>query len=149
MYFLIKLLVNTLALLLVVRIIPGIHIVDWATALLTAFGLGIVNAVIRPVVIILTLPLNILTLGLLTFVINALLFYSVSAFIPGFTVSGFGAALAGSLLYSLFSSVLSAFVAPGRARFFTYHSDSARKKYSDAIDVEGRSEEHERTEAGE
>jgi putative membrane protein len=138
MYFLVKLLVNTLSLLLVVRIVPGIRVADWQTAFLGALGLGFVNAVIRPVVILLTLPLNILTLGLLTFVINALLFYSVSAFVPGFSVSGFYAALFGSLLYSLISSLLSLIAAPRRTSVFR---PRPRNRYDDAIDVEGRRED--------
>jgi putative membrane protein len=146
MYFLVKLLVNALSLFLVVQLIPGLHIAGWKTVFLAAIGLGFVNAVIRPVVMVLTLPFNIVTLGLLTFVINALLFYSVSVFVPGFTVASFSAAFFGSLLYSLISSVLSFIVAPGRAKagFFSVHAaGGGRKHYPDAIDVEGKSEKHE------
>lgn len=140
MYFLIKLLINTLALLAVVRIIPGLRIADWQTALLASIALGFVNAVIRPVVMVLTLPFNILSLGLFTFVINALLFYSVTVFVPGFKISGFPAAFFGSLVYSLISSLLSALVAPPKIRFFSRHSsrDSRHDKYRDAVDIEGR-----------
>jgi putative membrane protein len=146
MYFLIKLLVNTLALIVVVHIVPGLGIADWRTAFLAALGLGVVNAVIRPVILFLTLPLNILTLGLLTFVINAFLFYSVSAFIPGFKVSGFAAALFGSLLFSVISAVLSAFTPSSRLRFFFRRGqgNDGRRRYHDAIDVEGRHEEDKR-----
>lgn len=147
MYFVVKLLVNTLALLMVVQLIPGIHIADWKTAIFAALGLGFVNAVIRPVVMVLTLPLNVLTLGLLTFIINALLFYSVSAFVPGFTVSGFPAALLGSLLFSIISSVLNMVAAPPRVRFFSHRPRAdhpgPQRKYKDAIDVESRREKDE------
>ena len=146
MYFLIKFLVNTLSLLLVVRMVPGIHIADWPTALLASLGLGFVNAVIRPVVMVLTLPLNLLSLGLLTFVINAFMFYLVSAFVPGFRVDSFVFALFGSLLYSAISSVLSAIAAPSRLHFGGRHrrdddSPSRPGRYRDAIDVEHRHED--------
>jgi putative membrane protein len=151
MHFLIKLLVNTFALLLVVHFIPGIHISDWTTAVFAALGLGIVNTIIKPVVMLLTLPFNILSLGLLTFVINAFLFYLVSAFIPKFTIDSFGAALFGSLLYSVFSAILSFIVGPHKpVKFYTSNSrsgnprSSTHKRYDDVIDVEGKTEDHTR-----
>ena len=143
MYFIVKLFLNTLSLLVVVKLVPGISVPDWLTAIVAALALGVVNAVLRPVLIVLTLPLNILSLGLLTFVINALLFYSVSAFVPGFKVAGFGAAFWGSLLYSIVSWLLSAFAAPGRPRFSSpRREERGGGKYRDAIDVEHRYEEH-------
>lgn len=141
MYFIVKLLLNTLSLLVVVRLVPGISVTDWVTAIIAALALGVINAVLRPVLIVLTLPLNVLSLGLLTFVINAALFYSVSAFVPGFAVAGFGAAFWGSLLYSIVSAVLSAFAVPPRARFSArhhHHHPAPPGKYRDAIDVEHR-----------
>ncbi len=143
MYFLLKLIINTVALLLVVHFIPGMSVADWKTAVLAALALGVVNAVIRPVVIFLTLPLNILTLGFLTFVINAALFYSVSAFVPGFRVSGFSAAFFGSLLFSIVSAVLSFLLTPS-PRVHFYGRDRDRARYRDAIDVEGKREDEER-----
>jgi putative membrane protein len=142
MYFILKLLLNTFALIVVVKVVPGIHIAGWQTAFLAALALGFVNAVIRPVLIVLTLPLNILTLGLLTFVINALLFYSVPMFVPGFQVDNFSVAFWGSLLFSIVSSILSLLAVPTRLHFFSHHS-SGGKKYKDAIDVEGKHQDEE------
>lgn len=144
MYFIIKLLLNTLSLLAVVNLVPGISVADWQTAIIAALALGVINSVLRPALIVLTLPLNVLSLGLLTFVINAALFYSVSAFVPGFAVAGFGAAFWGSLLYSIISAVLSAFAAPPRVYSSARHHHHHRarpEKYRDAIDVEHRHED--------
>ncbi len=100
-----RLLINVLALLLVAYIIPGIVVDGFFTALIVALLLGLLNIFIRPILILLTLPITILTLGLFTFVINALLFWFVASFVEGFEVSGFWIALLGTLLYSLASSI--------------------------------------------
>lgn len=100
--------VNAVALLLLPYILPGmIEIKGVGTALLTVLLLGLVNAVIRPIFIVLTLPVTLLTLGLFLFVINALLFWWVGSILSGFFVSGFLAALLGSLIYSFISWGLS------------------------------------------
>jgi putative membrane protein len=93
--------VNAAALLLVAYLYPGVQVASFTTALIAALVLGLVNAFIRPLLVILTLPVTILTLGLFLFVINALLFWFVAEVVKGFTVSGFLAALVGSLLYSV------------------------------------------------
>jgi len=95
-----------LSLILVAWIVPGIAINGFFAALLAALVIGIVNILIRPIVVALTLPINLLTLGLFTFVINALLLMLVAAIVPGFTVAGFGAALIGSILLSILSVVI-------------------------------------------
>lgn len=143
MYFLLKLVLNTVALLAVVKLVPGITVDTWRAAVLAALALGVVNAVIRPVLIVLTFPFNLLTLGLFTFVINAALFYWVSAFVPGFHIANFVTAFVGSLLFSVFSSILSAVAAPSKIRFFSRRSDRGRyhDKYKDAVDVEHRHED--------
>lgn len=108
---LVRWLVNALALFLTARLLgPAFLVTDFGAALLAAAVLGIVNAVIRPVLLILTLPLNILTLGLFTFVINAAMLLLVSHAIAGFRVNGFGTALLGSIILSFISMVLSALV---------------------------------------
>lgn len=89
--------VNALGLLLVANIVPGIHIQSFYAALFVALVLGIVNAVIRPVLVLLTLPITVLTLGLFTLVINALLFWFVSTVVKGFSVAGFAPAFWGAL----------------------------------------------------
>jgi putative membrane protein len=93
--------VNAAALLLVAYIYPGVTVASFGAALIAALVLGLVNAVIRP------LPVTILTLGLFIFVINALLFWFVAEIVQGFRVTGFGAALVGSILYSLITLVTS------------------------------------------
>ena len=89
---------------------PGIEVSGFGTALFAALTLGILNAFFRPILIILTLPINILTLGLFTFVINAFLLMMTSGIIGGLHVSGFGSALLGSLIISLVSWGLSSFI---------------------------------------
>src|SRR5947199_771774 len=85
-----------------------VHRVEsFVTALITALVLGLVNTLIRPVLIVLTLPINVLTLGLFTFVINGLLFWFVASFVPGFFVAGFWSAVGGAIIYSLLSWALS------------------------------------------
>jgi len=92
---------NAAALLLVAYLYPGVVVEGFLAALIAALVLGLVNAVIRPILVILTLPATILTLGLFIFVINALLFWFVAEIVHGFRVTGFGAALLGSILYSI------------------------------------------------
>jgi putative membrane protein len=88
----------------------GIHVSGFGSALFAALILGILNALFRPILFILTLPINILTLGLFTFVINALLLMMTSGVIGGLVVDGFGSALFGSLIISLVSWLLSSFI---------------------------------------
>lgn len=98
---------NAAALLLVAYFYPGVVVESFLAALLAALVLGLVNAVIRPILVILTLPATILTLGLFIFVINALLFWFVAEIVHGFRVTGFGAALLGSILYSVITLLTS------------------------------------------
>jgi putative membrane protein len=114
---LIRLLLNAAALWLIAyfHIIPGVGVTSLTGALIAALVLGVVNAVIRPILILLSLPLEILTLGLFTFVINALLFWFVGSLGVGLVVSGFGAALLGSIVLSIISFILAHVFAPARA----------------------------------
>ncbi len=96
-----RLVVNILIFFLMAAIVPGIYLGGFWAALLAVVILSVVNVTLRPLLILLTLPLTILTLGLFTFVINAVLLLLVAAVVPGFNVSNFGAAFLGALLYSL------------------------------------------------
>ena len=101
MYFISKLLLTALLLLVVTELIPGVVVEDVYIAVIAAIVLGLLNAVVRPVLLILTLPITILSLGLFTFVINALLFMFAASFLDGFSVAGFWPALWGSLMVSI------------------------------------------------
>jgi len=103
-------LINAASLIAVAYLMPSISVADFTTALVAALILGLVNAVIRPVLVLLTLPVTILTLGLFIFVINGLLFWFVGSFIQGFVVAGFWAGVLGAMVYSLISWLLSALV---------------------------------------
>src|SRR3972149_3220299 len=101
-------LINAVALMAVAYLLPGIAVSSFVVALIAALVLGLVNAVIRPVLILLTLPATLLTLGLFIFVINGLLFWFVGSFIEGFVVSGFWWGVFGAIAYSIVSWALSA-----------------------------------------
>jgi len=103
-------LVNSVSLLGVAYLMPSVRIADFATALIAALVLGLVNTIVRPILILLTLPATILTLGLFIFVLNALLFWMVARFVPGFEVAGFWSAFFGAIVYSVISWLLSHFL---------------------------------------
>src|SRR5881394_405571 len=103
-------LVNTVALLGVAYLMPSVHIESFGTALVAALVLGLANAVIRPILVLLTLPVTILTLGLFIFVINGLLFLGVAHVVPGFQVAGLWPAILASIVFSLISWLLTALV---------------------------------------
>jgi putative membrane protein len=105
-------LINALALLALPYIFSSIQVASFYTALVVALILGLINAVIRPVFVLLTLPLTILTLGLFIFVINGLLFWLVASFIEGFQVAGFWPAVFGAIVYSLISWAAAALLVP-------------------------------------
>jgi len=101
--FVIQIVVVAVLLLVVARIVPGIEVDGCANALLAGLALGIINALLKPLLVVLTLPITVLTLGLFLLVINALLLRLAAVFVPGFRVSGFLAAFWGALLLSIFS----------------------------------------------
>jgi putative membrane protein len=103
-------LANALALLALPYVFSSITVDSFVTALIVAVVLGLVNTLIRPLLVILTLPVTILTLGLFIFVINGLLFWAVGSFMPGFHVGGFWAGVFGAIVYSLISMALSALI---------------------------------------
>lgn len=111
MFFIVRLMINMVAILIIAYLFPSLIWVDsfWA-ALVTAFLLGIVNAIIRPILVFFTLPITVLTLGLFLMVINGLMLWLVSALVRGFHVNGFWGAVLGSILISIVSWILSRFV---------------------------------------
>ncbi len=105
--FLTKWIINSLAILIVTYIVKGIQVASPLTAIVVALVLGIINAFLRPFIILITLPINIFTLGLFTFFINGFLFYLVSKIVKDFIILGFWSAFFGSLLFSTISFLLS------------------------------------------
>ena len=107
------LVVSAALLLLVSQIIDGIRVEGAGAALLAALVLGLVNAVVRPIAVLLTLPLTILTFGLFLLVVNAFMLQLTALLVPGFEVRGFGAAFWGSVLFALLNLLVSRLTAPG------------------------------------
>jgi len=101
MNLIIRLLINAVVILIVSKIVPGFDVANIYTAIWVALILGIVNVTLKPIFIILTFPINVVTFGLFTFVINAFLLLFVSSFIKGFYITNFWAALVGALVISL------------------------------------------------
>ena len=108
MKLLISWLLNALALLAVAYLVPGIHVATFTAALIAAFVIALVNMLIRPILLILTLPITILPLGLFILVINGVLFYAIGSLFTGFEVQTLGAGIIGALIYSVISWILSA-----------------------------------------
>jgi putative membrane protein len=106
-------LVNALALLALPYVVPSVQVNGFLTALVAALVLGLVNSLIRPVLVLLTLPVTIVTLGLFIFVINGLLFWMVASFVDGFHVAGFWSAVLGAIVYALISWAASTLVFGG------------------------------------
>jgi len=104
--------VNALSLLAVAYLLPSVTVDSFYAAVITALLLAVVNTVIRPLLVLVTLPINILTLGLFTLVINGLMFWFVASFVEGFRVAGFWSAFWGALLYSLISTLASWLLVP-------------------------------------
>jgi putative membrane protein len=104
--------ITALGLWLASRLVPGFHIEGTGTLILAAFLLGIVNAVVRPLILILTLPLTLLTLGLFLFVVNAAMVGLVAALLDGFSIAGFFSALLGSLIVSFTAWFASWYIGP-------------------------------------
>lgn len=105
-YLLIKWFINAAALFAVVHIFPHVRVNNWQTLLVAALVLGLLNAFLRPIIVLLTLPINLLSLGLFTLVINGLIFFLASRFVPGFTISSFWEAFWAALAFSIISAFL-------------------------------------------
>ena len=127
--FLTRWLVITVAILAASWIVSGIHVDSVATAIIAAALLGFVNIFIRPILLILTLPLTILTLGIFAFLLNAFLLAAVAYFVPGFEVEGFFAAFMGAIIISVVSWIANRFIQ-------TRDAEGTRPRKTDVIDME-------------
>jgi len=110
--FLIMWFVNVIALLAVVKIIAGVSIDSWKTAMIAALILGLLNVFLRPLIVIMTLPLNIFSLGVFTLFINGFMFYLAARFVEGFSVVSFWSAFWAAILFSIISFLLNFLLAP-------------------------------------
>jgi len=110
MRLLVTWLINAAALFALPYVMQSVRVESFTTALIAALVLGLVNVLVRPVLVLLTLPVTVLTLGLFIFVINGLLFWAVANFIGGFQVAGFWSAMIAAILYSLISWALSSLI---------------------------------------
>lgn len=106
MSLIIRWVINALALLIVSRILPGIHVTGFGAALIAVVIIGLVNALVKPILVILTLPLTIVTLGIFLIILNALMLWIAGNITPDFRVEGFGTAILGSILLSIVSTIL-------------------------------------------
>jgi len=110
--FLLKWLINAVALFVVVNVVAGISVGRWQTMLAGALVLGLLNAFFRPLLILLTLPINVLTLGFFTLIINGLILYLAAWLIKGFYVAGFWNAFVAALVFSIVSFLLNLLIRP-------------------------------------
>jgi putative membrane protein len=101
---------NALALFIVAKILPGIHLLDFGSALIAVIVIGLVNLLIKPLLFLLTLPVTIITFGLFALVLNAFMLMLASAITPGFKIDGFGTAIIGSILLSIVTTILHSLV---------------------------------------
>ena len=142
----IRWLTSTAAIVLTSYLLDGIHISGFLSALFAAAMLGILNAFFRPIALLLTLPINILSLGFFTFVINALMLKMASAVITGFDVIGFWSAIFGSLLISIISWLLNSFI-NDRGTVTSFNSEYRtrhpldRPASNDTIDLENKGDD--------
>jgi putative membrane protein len=139
--FVIRWAANIVSLLAVVEFVPGINVDSSRTLVLAALALGFVNAVLRPFILLLTLPFNVISLGVLTFFINGLLFYSVSKVVKGFYVSDFWSAFWGAMAFSLTSFLFNLLINPRNKISVRYQTSSrSPTRREDVIDVEAHHE---------
>jgi putative membrane protein len=138
----------TAAIIAASYLLDGIQISGFISAFFAAAMLGILNAILRPIALLLTLPINVLTLGLFTFVINALMLKMASGVIPGFNVHGFWTAVIGSLIISIVSWLLNSFVSDqGSVTYINVKRQSGKRNIerrpenSDAIDLENKGDD--------
>ena len=111
MRLLLRLLLNALAIIIVARIVPGIHVDNFLSAFLAGLVIAIINTTLRPIMQVLSLPATVLTLGFFALIVNAVLFWLASALVPGFVVVGFWAAFWGSIVFWILSMFTNAFLA--------------------------------------
>lgn len=106
MKLILKWLLSAAALLALAHLYKGVQVENFTAAMLAALVIGLLNTIVRPILVLLTLPVTVITLGLFLFVINALMFWTAGSVLAGFHVGGFGAALVGSLVYSVLGIVI-------------------------------------------
>ena len=116
MRFFLRLLLNGLAIMVAAWFVPGVRLAGVVPAILAGALLGLVNALVRPILLLLTLPFTLLTLGLFIFIVNAICFALTAALVPGFDLSGFFAAFFGALVVTIVSWVLNALLADSSDR---------------------------------
>lgn len=143
--FFIKWGVNIITLFLVIHIIAGVSAEGWESIVLAALIIGLFNAFLKPIIVVFTLPITILTLGFFTLLINAFLFYLASKFVIGFEVINFWSAFWASLLFSIISSLLNFFLTPKTTIKFDLFGETRRGKKAlgdddNVIDVKGHVE---------
>jgi len=138
--FFITWLTNIIALIVVVGIIPGIEIHGWQTAVVAALILGLLNAFLRPLVLLVTLPLQLISLGFFTLLVNGFMFYLVSKIVEDFHVASFWSAFWGALVFSIVSFILNLFISPEGRINVTFYKEYPSKTYrgKSVIDVEGK-----------
>jgi putative membrane protein len=147
--FIVKLAVNLVSLELVMRLLPGIYVDGWQATVAAAAALTLVNIFLKPAVIAVTLPINVMSLGFFTFFVNALMFYLVSRIVPGFNVSGFRAAFWGAMVLGVLNFLLNILFIPGKKRRISFRFGSGssknapREKYRDLVDAEATEEKNE------
>lgn len=133
--FLIRWVVTAVAVLVAAFLLPGVDFHEnYLSLWVMALVLGVLNAILRPILLITTLPLNILTLGLLTLVINALLFWLAGSIAPGFTIEGFWSAFFGALIVSVVSFILNSFLVK-KGHVEVYRGKSVSRRDDNVIDV--------------
>ncbi len=110
MFLILRLIISAVGLLAIAYLVPGIEVASFYIALIAAVVLGVANAVVRPLVLVLTLPVNIMTLGLFTFIINALMLWLASSVVPGFEIVGLVAAVMGAIVMWLIGWVTSVLI---------------------------------------
>lgn len=140
MYFLTRWLINIAALFIVIHLVSGVSADNAQAVVVAALIIGLLNAFLRPLMIAITLPLSILTLGFFTLIINASIFYLASRFVKGFVVSDFWTAFWASIVFSLISFILNIAIRPDAGFSVNYFRQGAprRPKYDNVIDVEGK-----------
>lgn len=132
--------VNTIALLIVVSLLPGITVDRWETVIVAALVLGFLNSFLRPFIVLLTLPFQVMSLGIFTLFVNAIMFYFVSKIVTGFYLATFWSAFWGALLFSFISFLLNIIIDPAGRISVTFRERSHFYKNfeSTVIDVEGK-----------
>lgn len=105
MSLIIRWILNTLALLLVATVVPHFHYASWVSLAIAAAVLGLLNALVRPILFVLTLPITVITLGIFLIVLNAIMLKLTDFFVPGFRIDGFGWAIVGAIVLSLVTMV--------------------------------------------